>query len=58
MLVYNLLATAGLGYVRLSSQSVEKLLLLALAVRVVLAILFLGVWLKHQSIRASKQSWA
>jgi hypothetical protein len=50
MLVYNLLATAGLGYVRLSSQSVEKLLLLALAVHVVLTILFLGVWLKCQSV--------
>ena len=57
MLIYNLLATAGLGYLRFSSQSVGKLLLLALAVHAVLTILFLGAWLKHQSGRASKRSW-
>jgi len=57
MLIYNLLATAALGYLRLSSQSVGKLLLPALAVHAVLTILFLGVWLKHQSISASKRSW-
>src|SRR5207244_96880 len=39
----------GLGYLRFSSQSVGKLLLPALAVHAVLAILFVGVWLKHQS---------
>ena len=57
MLIYNLLATAYLGYLRFSSQSVGKLLLLALAVHAVLTILFLGAWLKHQSGRASKRSW-
>jgi len=57
MLIYNLLATAYLGYLRFSSQSVGKLLLPALAAHAMLAILFVGVWLKHQSSRASKQSW-
>ena len=57
MLIYNLLATAGLGYLRFSSQSVGKLLLPALAVHAGLAILFVGAWLKHQSGRASKRSW-
>ena len=57
MLIYNLLATAGLGYLRFSGQSVGKLLLPALAVHAVLAILFVGAWLKHQSGRASKRSW-
>ena len=57
MLIYNLLATAYLGYLRFSSQSVGKLLLLALAVHAVLTILFLGAWLKHQSGGASKRSW-
>ena len=57
MLIYNLLATAYLGYLRFSSQSVGKLLVPALAVHAVLAILFVGVWLKHQSGRASKRSW-
>ena len=58
MLIYNLLATAYLGYLRFSSQSVGKLLLPALAVHAVLAILFIGAWLKHQSGGASKRSWA
>src|SRR5438094_9048137 len=57
MLIHNLLATAGLGYLRFSSQSVGKLLLPALAVHAGLAILFVGAWLKHQSGRASKRSW-
>ena len=57
MLIYNLLATAYLGYLRFSSQSVGKLLLPALAVHAGLAILFVGAWLKHQSGRASKRSW-
>jgi len=57
MLIYNLLATAGLGYLRFSSQSVGKLLLPALAAHAGLAILFVGAWLKHQSGRASKRSW-
>ena len=56
-LIYNLVATAYLGYLRVSSQSVGKLLLAALAVHAVLTILFLGVWLKHQPGRASKRSW-
>jgi hypothetical protein len=47
MLIYNLLATAGLGYVRFSSLSVGKLLLPALAVHAVLTILFIGACLKH-----------
>jgi hypothetical protein len=47
MLIYNLVATAGLGYLRFSSQSVGKLLLPALAVHAVLAILFIGACLKH-----------
>ena len=57
MLIYNLLATAYLGYLRFSSQSVGKLLLPALAVHAALAILFVGVWLKDHSTGASKQSW-
>ena len=57
MLIYNLLATAGLGYLRVSSQSVGKLLLPAVAVHAVLAILFVGAWLKDHSTGASKQSW-
>ena len=47
MLIYNLVATAGLGYLRFSSQSVGKLLLPALVVHAVLAILFIGACLKH-----------
>jgi hypothetical protein len=58
MLIYNLLATAYLGYLRFSSQSVGKLLLPALAVHAVLAILFVGAWLKDHSTGASKRSWA
>ena len=57
MLIYNLLATAYLGYLRFSSQSVGKLLLPALAVHAVLAILFVGAWLKDHSAGASKRSW-
>ena len=57
MLIYNLLATAGLGYLRFSSQSVGKLLLPTLAVHAVLAILFVTVWLKNQSCGAGNQSW-
>jgi hypothetical protein len=57
MLIYNLFATAYLGYLRFSSQSIGKLLLPALAVHAVLTILFLGVWLKQESGRASKRSW-
>ena len=57
MLIYNLLATAYLGYLRFSSQSVGKLLLPALAVHAVLAILFVGAWLKDHSTGASKRSW-
>jgi hypothetical protein len=57
MLIYNLLATAYLGYLRFSSQSVGELLLPALAVHAVLAILFAGAWLKDHSTEASKQSW-
>ena len=57
MLIYNLFATAGLGYLRFSSQSVGKLLLPALAVHAVLAILFIGAWLKDHSTGASKRSW-
>jgi hypothetical protein len=58
MLIYNLLATAYLGYLRFSSQSVGKLLLPALAVHAVLAILLVGAWLKDHSTGASKRSWA
>ena len=57
MLIYNLLATAYLGYLRFSSQSVGKLLLPALAVHAVLAILFVGARLKDHSTGASKRSW-
>jgi hypothetical protein len=46
-LIYNLLATAGLGYLRFSSQSVGRLLLPALAVHAVLTIFFIGACLKH-----------
>jgi hypothetical protein len=51
MLIYNLLATAYLGYLRFSSQSIGKLLLPALAVHAILTILFLGVWLKQVRVR-------
>ncbi|HEY4255870.1 MAG TPA: hypothetical protein VGM66_01490 [Candidatus Udaeobacter sp.] len=54
MLIYNLLATAYVGYLRFGSQSVGKLLLPALAVHTVLTILFIGAWFKHHSSRASK----
>jgi hypothetical protein len=57
MLIYNLLATAGLVYLRFSSQSIGKLLLPALAVHAALAILFVGAWLKDHSTGASKRSW-
>ena len=57
MLIYNLLATAYLGYLRFSSQSVGKLLLPALAAHAVLAILFVGAWLKDRSTGVSKRSW-
>jgi hypothetical protein len=57
MLIYNLFATACLGYLRFSSQSVGKLLLPALAVHAVLAILFIGAWFKDHSTGASKRSW-
>jgi hypothetical protein len=49
MLIYNLLATAYLGYLRFGSESVGKLLLPAIAVHAVLAILFGGVSFKHPS---------
>jgi hypothetical protein len=49
MLIYNLLATAYLGYVRFGSESVGKLLLPAIAVHAALAILFGGVSFKHPS---------
>jgi hypothetical protein len=54
MLIYNLLATAYLGYLRFSSQPGGKLLLPALAVHAVLTILFVGACLKHQFSEASK----
>src|SRR6266487_107925 len=47
MLIYNVLTTVYLGYLRLSSESVGILLLPAIAVHAVLAILFVGAWLKH-----------
>ena len=47
MLIYNLVATAYLGYLRFGSESVGKLLFPALAVHAVLAILFIGVWFKQ-----------
>ena len=49
VLIYNLLATAYLGYVRFGSESVGKLLLPAIAVHAALAILFGGVSFKHPS---------
>jgi len=49
MLIYNLLATAYLGYLRFGSESVGKLLLPAIAVHAALAILFGGVSFKHPS---------
>ena len=57
MLIYNLLVTAYLGYLRFGSKSIGKLLLPALVVHAVLAILFIGARLKHQSGGASKRSW-
>ncbi len=42
MLIYNLLVTVYLGYLRFGSGSVGKLLLPALAVHAVLAILFIA----------------
>jgi len=49
MLVYNLLATVYLGYLRFYTELVGKLLLPAFAVHAALAILFVGVWFKHLS---------
>jgi hypothetical protein len=49
MLIYNLLATVYLGYLRFSNESVGRLLLPAIAVHAVLAILFIGVAFKHQT---------
>ena len=49
MLIYNVLTIVCLGYLRLSSESVGILLLPAIAVHAVLAILFVGAWLKHRS---------
>jgi hypothetical protein len=49
MLIYNLLATAYLGYLYFGSESVGKLLLPAIAVHTALAILFGGVSFKHPS---------
>jgi hypothetical protein len=47
MLIYNVFTTVYLGYLCLSSESIGILLLPAIAVHAVLAILFIGVWLKH-----------
>jgi hypothetical protein len=47
MFIYNVLTTVYLGYLRFSSESVGVLLLPAIAVHAILAILFIGVWLKH-----------
>jgi hypothetical protein len=49
MLIYNVLATVYLGYLRFYTESVGKLLLPAFAVHAALAILFIGVWSKHLS---------
>jgi hypothetical protein len=49
MLIYNLLATAYLGYLRFASGSVGKLLLPALAVHAVLTVLFIAVLFKPQT---------
>jgi hypothetical protein len=47
MVIYNVLATVFLGYLRFGSESVGLLWLPAIAVHAVLAILFIGVWWKH-----------
>jgi hypothetical protein len=47
MLIYNVLTTVYLGYVRFGTDSVGILLLPAIAVHAVLAILFMGVWFKR-----------
>ena len=47
MLIYNLLATAGPGYLRFAGESEGKPLLPALAVHAMLTILFTAVCLKH-----------
>jgi hypothetical protein len=47
MLIYNVLTTVYLGYLRFSSESIGILLLPAIAVHAVLAILFVGVWFKR-----------
>jgi hypothetical protein len=49
MLIYNVLATVYLGYLRFGTGSAGKLLLPAVAVHAVLAILFIGVAFKHQT---------
>ena len=49
MLIYNVLATVYLGYLRFGSESVGKLLLPAFAVHAAPATLFIGVWFKHLS---------
>jgi hypothetical protein len=49
MLIYSVLATVYLGYLGFGTESVGKLLLSAFAIHAVLAVLFIGVSLKHQT---------
>ena len=49
VLIYNVLVATYLGYLRFGAESVGKLLLPAIAVHIVLAILFIGVWFKYPS---------
>lgn len=48
MLIYNSLAAVYLAWLRLGTASAGNLLLAAVAIHAVLAILFAGVWLKHE----------
>jgi hypothetical protein len=52
MLIYNVLTTVYLGYLRLGSESVGILLLPAIGVHAVLAILFIGAWFEHLTSRS------
>jgi hypothetical protein len=47
MLIYNVLVAAYLGYLRFGAESFGRLLAPAIAVHIVLAILFIAVWFKH-----------
>jgi hypothetical protein len=54
MLIYNLLTTACLAYLRFGAGFVGKLLLPAIALHALLAILFIGAWFKQVRVCLGK----